>query len=261
MDHYLTLGVNRDADPKTIKLAYKRLASKYHPDKGGDAERFKEVQKAYDVLGTPDKKAEYDNPIQNNPFSPGAGNPFGDIFGDIFGQRTQRQAGNPDSVGDVQIPLSQAYSGTDLSINIDGKSRIITIDPGTRNGARVRLHKEGRQPDPNYPPGDLIIRLHIVIPEGMQIVENDIYQHIVINAIEAMVGCVKYIDHISGKKLSVKIPRSSQNGSRLRLSNQGMPYPGAPEVKGSLYVIVNINVPNINDPRHIQMLNSINEEI
>ena len=223
MDHYLTLGVNRDADPKTIKLAYKRLASKYHPDKGGDAERFKEVQKAYDVLGTPDKKAEYDNP--------------------------------------VQIPLSQAYSGTDLSINIDGKSRIITIDPGTRNGARVRLHKEGRQPDPNYPPGDLIIRLHIVIPEGMQIVENDIYQHIVINAIEAMVGCVKYIDHISGKKLSVKIPRSSQNGSRLRLSNQGMPYPGAPEVKGSLYVIVNINVPNINDPRHIQMLNSINEEI
>ena len=261
MDHYQTLGVNRDADPKTIKHAYKRLASKHHPDKGGDAEKFKQVQQAYDVLSNDNKKAEYDNPIQSNPFG-GGGNPFGDIFGDIFGQRTQqRQQSNPDSVGDVQIQLSQAYSGTDLSINIDGKNRIITIDPGTRHGSRIRLHREGRQPNPNFPPGDLIIRLHIIIPEGMQVIENDIYQPVLINAIDAMVGCVKEISHVSGTKLSVKIPKSSQNGTRLRLSHQGMPYPGAPQVKGSLYVIVNINVPNISNPEHIKMLNSINKEI
>ena len=95
----------------------------------------------------------------------------------------------------------------------------------------------------------------------MAVQDNDIFQHIMINAIEAMTGVEKRIDHISGKKLSVKVPQGTQQGSRLRLSNQGMPYPGAPEVFGSLYVIINIDVPHIKDPKHIDMLNSINKEI
>ena len=46
MDHYQTLGVSRDADTSAIKKAYRKLASKHHPDKGGDEARFKEIQQA-----------------------------------------------------------------------------------------------------------------------------------------------------------------------------------------------------------------------
>ena len=65
MDHYQTLGVGRNADTKEIKRAYRKLASIHHPDKGGDQEKFKDIQKAYETLSDPQKKEQYDNP---NPF-------------------------------------------------------------------------------------------------------------------------------------------------------------------------------------------------
>src|ERR687891_104998 len=62
-DYYRILGVARDADDKTIKSAYRKLARKYHPDvaKGKDAgERFREVTEAYEVLSDPEKRRRYD---------------------------------------------------------------------------------------------------------------------------------------------------------------------------------------------------------
>ena len=84
MDHYQTLGVSRDADANEIKKAFRKLAMKHHPDKGGDEQQFKNIQQAYETLSDPQKRAEYDNP---NPFSGGdpfgQGSPFADIFGDM----------------------------------------------------------------------------------------------------------------------------------------------------------------------------------
>eukprot|EP01063_Lacrimia_lanifica_P004182 TRINITY_DN12339_c0_g1_i1.p1 TRINITY_DN12339_c0_g1~~TRINITY_DN12339_c0_g1_i1.p1 ORF type:complete len:398 (+),score=129.29 TRINITY_DN12339_c0_g1_i1:94-1287(+) len=59
---YAALGVGQDATPQEIKRAYYQQAQRYHPDRGGtaDAERFKQVQSAYEVLGDPDRKALYD---------------------------------------------------------------------------------------------------------------------------------------------------------------------------------------------------------
>ncbi len=62
MDYYETLGVNHTTKPDEIKKAYRKLASKHHPDKGGDTKKFQDIQKAYEVLSDPDKKYEYDNP-------------------------------------------------------------------------------------------------------------------------------------------------------------------------------------------------------
>src|ERR671923_614664 len=60
-DYYRILGVDRKADDKTIKSAYRKLARKYHPDvnKGQDA-RFKEINEAYEVLSDPEKRRRYD---------------------------------------------------------------------------------------------------------------------------------------------------------------------------------------------------------
>src|SRR4029078_4802473 len=60
-DDYKTLGVARDADEKTIKSAYRKLARKHHPDVNkGSAERFKEISEAYTVLSDPEKRKRYD---------------------------------------------------------------------------------------------------------------------------------------------------------------------------------------------------------
>ncbi len=54
------LGVSKDSTPDEIKKAYRKLAVKHHPDKGGDPETFKEMSSAYDVLSDPEKKELYD---------------------------------------------------------------------------------------------------------------------------------------------------------------------------------------------------------
>lgn len=59
-DYYKILGVPRDASEEEIKKAYRRLAHKYHPDKGGDEKKFKEINEAYQVLSDKEKRAQYD---------------------------------------------------------------------------------------------------------------------------------------------------------------------------------------------------------
>lgn len=59
-DYYEILGVPRDASQEEIKRAFYKLAHKYHPDKGGDPEKFKEINEAYQVLSDPEKRAQYD---------------------------------------------------------------------------------------------------------------------------------------------------------------------------------------------------------
>ncbi len=59
-DYYKILGVSRNASPEEIKRAYRKLAHKYHPDKGGDERKFKEINEAYQVLSNKEKRAQYD---------------------------------------------------------------------------------------------------------------------------------------------------------------------------------------------------------
>ena len=61
MSHYQTLGVNENASQEEIKKAYRKLVRQYHPDKqGGDEEMFKKVAEAYEHLGTPERRQQYD---------------------------------------------------------------------------------------------------------------------------------------------------------------------------------------------------------
>ena len=97
-DYYEVLGLQKGASENDIKRAYKRLASKHHPDKNQGSkeaeEKFKEINEAYEVLGDEQKRAAYDQ-YGHAAFEQGGGAggfgggfggaDFGDMFGDIFG--------------------------------------------------------------------------------------------------------------------------------------------------------------------------------
>lgn len=91
VDYYEMLGVARDADKEDIKRAYRRLARKYHPDvnkEPGAEERFKEINRAYEILSEPETRARYDRfgEAGVNAGAGGAGYDYGDMggFADIF---------------------------------------------------------------------------------------------------------------------------------------------------------------------------------
>lgn len=85
MDYYNRLGVNKSASPDEIKRAYKKLAMRHHPDRGGNQKTFQEINEAYDTLKDPNKKAAYDNPQPQMNINSGNMN---DIFSSFFWRRT-----------------------------------------------------------------------------------------------------------------------------------------------------------------------------
>jgi molecular chaperone DnaJ len=138
---YKILGVTKDTSPDEIKKAYRKLARKYHPDLNpGDKaaeQKFKEINEAYEVLGDPKKKAEYDQ-FGSTQFR--AGGPgfegfrshdfregfefggFGDVFGDLFGAKARPeayQAKGPDMVMGIELSMEEAFSGVTKTITFN----------------------------------------------------------------------------------------------------------------------------------------------
>ncbi len=141
---YDVLGANKSDSSAAIKKAYINLARTHHPDKGGDAEKFKEIQRAYEVLGDEQKRKIYDDhgiiPDENggggggsSGFPGGGGFPFpfevniNDLFGNMFGggpgprsQGQVRKGKKPAPVSQtINITLEQFYLGHSLDININ----------------------------------------------------------------------------------------------------------------------------------------------
>lgn len=139
-DYYEILGVNRAAGADDIKRAYRKLALQYHPDKPtGDEEKFKEINEAYQVLGDPEKRQQYDRfgqTFEGTGFrGPGAGfafDPFEvfqrefagfeDIFGDLFGLGRRRTGGaeqGDDRATAVAISFEEMVHGTKRELTLE----------------------------------------------------------------------------------------------------------------------------------------------
>lgn len=126
-DYYDILGVGRQVSAAEIKQAYRRLAHQYHPDKaGGDEEKFKQVNEAYQVLGDERKRAQYDRfGNTTSPFTGfegfGADINFGDIFEQFFGggRAGGHQAGRvgDDVAIDVTISFRESANGVTRSVS------------------------------------------------------------------------------------------------------------------------------------------------
>ena len=160
-DYYEVLGIGKNASPDEIKKAFRRLAVEYHPDRGGDETKFKEINEAYEVLKDDKKRQRYDQFGHAGVGSSAAndGNPFagfggfsngqninfdfgdlglGDIFSSFFGGgggQQGRQSRGRDVETRIEITFEQAVFGTEVDLNLTLEDSCrhckgTTVEPG-----------------------------------------------------------------------------------------------------------------------------------
>lgn len=264
MDHYQTLGVARNASEEDIKKAYRKLASKNHPDKGGDTKKFQEIQAAYDVLSDAAKRAAYDNPQQHHPnFNFGGGAPgnldevfrqFGFHFGggDPFaGFRQQQARKNKDLRIEITIQLNETLYEQTKNLNIKTVNGHldnvnITIPRGVNQGTVIKYPGLGDNMFQNLPRGDLYIGINIHPNNDFIVYGLDLIKNLTVDCFNAILGCRENIKGLDGKLFSVLIPAGCQHGTKLKIPGEGL-YGFQQDIKGNLYIQVNVSIPtNLN---------------
>merc|ERR1712166_15692 len=117
---YKTLGVAKNATASEIKKAYRKLAVKHHPDKGGDPDTFKEISKAYDIVGDEEKRTQYDQFGEEGVGQGGGGGQdIFDMFGGGGGRRQQRgQKKGKSEVQPLNVTLEDLYNGKTRKMSV-----------------------------------------------------------------------------------------------------------------------------------------------
>lgn len=262
-DHYTTLGVNKQASADEIKKAYRKLASQHHPDKGGDKEKFQEIQAAYAVLGDDQKRSEYDNPQPQMNWHNSAGGfgSFEDVlrnfggFGDMFGGRQFHQQPQRNRTLNLQtaITLEEAFTGKELVANIQlpsGREQIINvkIPAGVNDGTVLRLREIGDDTYVNVQRGDVHLSITVMPHSIFSRQGDDLVKEIEVNALDAILGTNVTVNTIDGKILNITIKEGTQPGTILSAHGYGMPNMHDNNFKGRLLLPVKITIPtNLTD--------------
>ena len=273
-DYYQTLGVQPNASPDEIKKAYRSLANKHHPDKGGDQARFKDISVAYDTLSNDQKKAEYDMMRQGGGpqvrFHTGGMPDFGDIFGqqNPFGAMFGQQRGvrrNRDLNLQCQISLLDSFQGKQLEANFklpSGRNQtvVINVPSGVNHGETIRYQGLGDDSIPQLPRGNLNVTIVIEANPDYKREGDDLYTTVNINPIEAIIGCRKKVQTLSGTDLEIDIKAGTESGTEYAALGNGFhnPHNGR---RGRFVTVINIRTPIIKDAEILARLKQLNEDI
>ena len=267
-DYYDVLGVSRDADEKTIRQSYRKLARQFHPDlnPGNDeaAGKFKEINEAYEVLSNEETREKYNKYGDQWKYADqfeertAAGSPFGahtadyggsrrfsyDLFGDVgdlfggFGSSGRYSTGPSRLATQVELSLEEAYRGTMRTIALSeptGTRRFeVKIPAGVDTGSVVTVR----------PSKDMELQVETTVLPHTRFRRRgaDLYTDVNVSMFDAILGGETEVDTIAGR-VSLKVPEGSQNGQRIRLSGRGMPVLKTPDKKGDLFVTLRPQLP------------------
>ncbi|MBI5679585.1 MAG: molecular chaperone DnaJ [Methanobacterium sp.] len=255
-DYYEVLGVEKGADKKEIKKAYRKLAMKHHPDVNDEpesAEKFKEISEAYAVLSDEDKRHTYDqfghsgmggysteDIFRNANFDDifkGFGFDFGDIF-DMFGfgggRRRSRAEQGADVYYDLKITLEEAAFGLERDINVPHKKTCPTCggskaEPGTETHKCEQCGGTGQVQHVNQTPFGQFVNIgpcRACHGEGV-IIDTPCHEC-------RGKGIVRETSTIH-----INVPPGVEDGSRLRVPGEGdVGKRGGPP--GDLYILISV---------------------
>jgi molecular chaperone DnaJ len=246
-DYYELLQVERNADERTIKSAYRKLAMECHPDRNPGCkvseEKFKAISQAYECLKDPQKRAAYDrfgHAAFKNGGMGGAQDfgSFSDIFENIFGefmnggpggQRTNVLRGS-DLRYDLEITLEDAYNGKEVDLRID---TTVSCEPCSGSGAKPGTSARtctycGGRGQVRANQGFFVVERTCPTCRGAGQVIADPCEH-----------CRGEGRSEKQKSLNVRIPAGVDEGTRIRLSGEGEAGTrGGPP--GDLYIFIHL---------------------
>ncbi len=283
-DYYDILGVLKSASNAEIKASYRKQALKWHPDRNKSpdaADKFKEINKAYEVLADPKKKEVYDqygesafnrggfggagsqgyghqgpftytnmggedNPFEGIDFG-GFSDPF-EIFEQFFGFQSPFSGGRRQrrQVYEIELTFEEAVHGTKKETVIKGDQKIIKIPAGVDTGMRIRFSDFDLQ---------IKVKSHSFFKRDGQ----NIYLEKEISYPMAVIGGIVEVLTIYGS-IKLKVRPGTQSGTTVRLKDQGISYPNEHK-KGDQYVIYKINTPERVSSRAKKLLEELQKEL
>ena len=287
-NYYEVLGVDEKATSAEITKAFKDLAKKHHPDRGGDEAKFKEINEAHDTLKSSQKRHDYDTMRKFGGSSTGGQHPFfnEEIFGDFFsgfgggdmdfggsfnftrgpgGERIFRQnrqtRGNRNVQVRMAVSIKEAMNNNEKTINYklpSGRDEFATvkIPAGVQHGVTFKFQGMGDDSIRNMPRGDLMVVMSVLDSDGYTRKGNDLYTDKTIDCFQAIRGHELNLKTLEDKIIKVKVPAGTQPGTMLTLKGQGMPVHRTVGIRGNLYVKVHILIPQLSaqDLKKIQDL-------
>jgi DnaJ-class molecular chaperone len=233
---YETLGVPKDASDDDIKKAYRKLASKFHPDKVTDEDekkvveaKFKEVKDAFETIETAEKRARYDNP-----------QPEGDGFqqysdiNDILRAMRAQSGMHVHQVYELvtQLPIVNAFKGHTMEFRVGNVADKVVLPAGIPNGARGQFKSEGGK--------NVVVTVHFMpsefetvpIQEARPIIGSngqptgeigtgDLTTTVKVNALDILLGAWVHVTDFLGDQYQVRVPGGHDINTPLRLKGKG----------------------------------------
>lgn len=280
--YYDILGVKRSASQDEIKAAFHKLAAQYHPDRGGDEAKFKEISEAYNTLSDEKKRKEYDQLLMFGGGIPGGaggtrgynvnvGNvdwqqmftnmrngdgAFGGFdFSQFFGggmpgaARAQRPSRGQDLTLAVDVTADEAFKGTTRRVSYrvpsTGEEQTITVKvpAGAVDGGKLRYKGRGEYSPSGGARGDLVVTTRVAEDPIFKRDGADVRMELPISIYEAVLGAQIDVPTPEHKTVRLKVPAGTQDGKTFRFKDLGAPNVKRKDARGALYVTVRVKVP------------------